>query len=338
MKAHPLDHNILWPSRCSLEGWNNLSYDYQEDYNPRTEKAGIRCHNWLTAFFLRIIGKIYTFKTESGGKVYLNKNSFIKWRKWRKKTASMQGNDLSKCITPQSTVSSSIRSNSLVSSPVSSPTRKEAIDKTTITSPNHDINTLPPPLSPSKKDDSAVATTSTVEQKTKTRTLTPLEQVLKKITKKSHKELGEIWAKFFNHFDSKVVKGWKKEDENTYVFTLSRQLKVWINSENGPKGGSVFILGDDNNEVKIKLKPNKMKFESGFTLYCNTGLINQTVTVYKMKKDDDQVEFKAGLSSFLSKTKGKPSSEYLKEWESGTPLSEKEDHEAFLKFKQKKAD
>lgn len=68
--------NSLWglkESRCSFNTFKN------EDKND--SKAGIRCHNAITAFFLRIFGKkIETVKTKEGKTIYLNKNSLKKWK------------------------------------------------------------------------------------------------------------------------------------------------------------------------------------------------------------------------------------------------------------------
>lgn len=71
------------------------TFNRSNDVNPKTGKFGVRCHHWLTAFFLRIIGKIADIKTTNGKTIHLNKNSFNKWRKrHRSEMALIQSSSL----------------------------------------------------------------------------------------------------------------------------------------------------------------------------------------------------------------------------------------------------
>ena len=69
---------LLSASRCSIEGFNQ-----NNDVNPKTGKTGIRNHYFITAIFLALFGKIALYTNQDGKWVYLNKNSYNKWRKWR---------------------------------------------------------------------------------------------------------------------------------------------------------------------------------------------------------------------------------------------------------------
>lgn len=80
MDIHYLKDCSFLESRCTLK---NYLEGEVEDTNPSTGKEGIRYHNFITALFLRIFGKIKIERSESGEKIYLNKGSFIKWKKWK---------------------------------------------------------------------------------------------------------------------------------------------------------------------------------------------------------------------------------------------------------------
>ncbi len=56
------------------------TFTQTNDVNPESGKAGIRCHGWFTALFLRIFGKIVDITAEDGTVYRLNKNSYNKWR------------------------------------------------------------------------------------------------------------------------------------------------------------------------------------------------------------------------------------------------------------------
>lgn len=65
----------FWHTRALFD-----TYDEANDANPKTGRVGVRCHDWLTALFLRLLGKIVTIKSSAGKVIYLNKNSFDAWR------------------------------------------------------------------------------------------------------------------------------------------------------------------------------------------------------------------------------------------------------------------
>jgi len=69
-----IQKGFLQESRCMIEGFNR-----NDDVDPKSKKTGVRCHNRVTAFFLKLFGKIAEVKNSDGKIVYLNKNSLIKW-------------------------------------------------------------------------------------------------------------------------------------------------------------------------------------------------------------------------------------------------------------------
>lgn len=70
-----VDYGPFQESRCFFE-----TFDETNDIDPVSQKAGVRCHFWLTALFLKIFGKIEEYKTADGKILYLNRASFEKWR------------------------------------------------------------------------------------------------------------------------------------------------------------------------------------------------------------------------------------------------------------------
>lgn len=70
-----IDHGFFQHSRCFLE-----TFDAENDINPVSQRAGIRSHCWITALFLKLLGKIEEINTSDGKTVYLNRESFKQWR------------------------------------------------------------------------------------------------------------------------------------------------------------------------------------------------------------------------------------------------------------------
>ncbi len=100
MIVHYHSSGLFSQSRCSLENWDQFSYDHTNDRNPKTNKNGIRCYSFFASLFLRLFGKVHIEKTKDGKSVYLNRKSFKKWIKWRGFTDNASTQSKS---TPQST-------------------------------------------------------------------------------------------------------------------------------------------------------------------------------------------------------------------------------------------
>ncbi|MFQ5753293.1 MAG: hypothetical protein ACE5HI_14980 [bacterium] len=78
MQVNVYHTGLFSKSRCSFEIFEG------NDYNPKTKKIGIQCHNRITAFFLRLFGKkTKKIQTEEGKTIYLNRRSYNEWKSWR---------------------------------------------------------------------------------------------------------------------------------------------------------------------------------------------------------------------------------------------------------------
>lgn len=66
-------------------------FDETNDVNKKTEKGGVRCHKWYTAFFHSLVGniEIISIKGSKGNKeIYLDKASLKEWKKWHKQQST----------------------------------------------------------------------------------------------------------------------------------------------------------------------------------------------------------------------------------------------------------
>jgi hypothetical protein len=71
-------------------------FDVNNDINPSTNKAGIRCHHVICALILKIFGKIEEIKTSEGKIFYVNKGSLDNWknRHWANLPQEMKSQNL----------------------------------------------------------------------------------------------------------------------------------------------------------------------------------------------------------------------------------------------------
>lgn len=80
----------IFTTRTYFENINS-----KNDNNSQTnEEDGIRSHNWFTALFLSIFGKITTVQTLNGKKIYLNTGSLKKWLNRHKQETGKQNGAL----------------------------------------------------------------------------------------------------------------------------------------------------------------------------------------------------------------------------------------------------
>jgi hypothetical protein len=283
MKVQFHSAHLFQESRCTLLGWNNQDYDSVNDTNPLTGKQGIRCHNRVASFFLKLLGKIHTLHTEDGKTVYLNKRSFQKWKTWKFPEVSSQPPPSSPNPTAIDVANTVQQTADTVLFPKTEPTPtiqehlEEQVEQTVKQDVFKTVNSAADYCTPTKEvptiekgqddtlDTIAAATSFVVSDKPldnaeddlstaivdlpKAVELPPLIQFLSTLSKKAGNDIAQLCNALFDSIDPDIISAFSddtKHEECTLTFT--QPVTFWIDSrdEKGssyPSGGTIILIG-----------------------------------------------------------------------------------------------
>lgn len=326
MQVHFHPSGLFRQSRCSLESWNNHSYDHINDINPSSSKKGIRCYNFLTSLVLRIFGLIHIEKTANGKTVYLNKKSFIKWKEWRgliEKTASSS-------LEQQTKKTEAVAESIIIEEPLVIETAQPVV-----------IETAQPVVidTDQQHDDNDAINLNAAGA-----------NFIQTLTNECSEDIGKTWEALLSNIPPELVTGFKSDKTGKYTLTFSRPVTLWLNSRSRsgrhtyPKGGTVVLLGhNDQNQLSFSIETNHrtVRFKNGMNFWCKTPIGVKKVDVVKLKDHGtDQMEIEAGLkvdigfaSIFKSQAETHPKQRFQKVWKEATLLDENQNYKTFLNQK-----
>lgn len=318
MQVHFHPSGLFRQSRCSLESWNNHSYDHTNDINPSSDKKGIRCYSFLASLVLRLFGMVHFEKTANGKTVYLNKKSFTKWKAWRGLIEKPAGAQFEKQTKKTQTVAENI----IIEEPVVIETAQPVVIETDRQHDDNDVINL-----------NAAGT-----------------NFIQTLTDECTEDIGKTWEALLSNIPPELVTGFQSDINGKYTLTFSRPITLWLNSRSRsgrhtyPKGGTVVLLGhNDQNQLSFSIESNlrTIRFNKGMNFWCTTPIGVKKVDVVKLKDHGtDQMEIEAGLkvgigfaSIFKTQSESHPKQRFTKVWKEATLLDENQSYKTFLNEK-----
>lgn len=359
-------------SRCTLENWNGKNYDFTQDINPETGKAGIRCHHFITALFLRLLGKIHIEQTADGQTVYLNKNSFHKWCKWRfPEDREVEEKDQGSTINNTDEVArrnfDSLPDISSSENALSEEDREFGLDSETEPSDraqdnSEELNQPPPEADESVFPQIVQDPTETVFAEQPMIDLfqeVPVSKVSSKPFQHSQAvnafletlnsyelfSLNALWESLLFNVPQDHITSFEEIEANKFQLTFSKRITLWLDSrdkhgKSNPEGGTLVHLGDRDQpsiSFMIHQSPPSIQFLRGMQFYCDTLIGMKEITVVNMRSDEETITIEAGcklpIVGLQTEERAHSKDSLIETWSQATYLDEEVDYKKYLKDK-----